>query len=466
MSTITNYLNRLTESIDKTRDYDSLWNKLSKDKFSLSIKYNYSEIKDKIEEYKLVIDKITSIIYKPHVLVSTDPIIIRSELSGPLTPANFKDTVSDTKLWKKKRGEMVPEYVHNEENIDTLRNYENAFISMMLDIIEDEVEDIKNYIAFLSDSLESHYERWGANFAYNSYYLEYQGKPIPYKNIFVTNNAPLKKINEHVYKLTHRIKNMKGTQFYKVNKDFKITKTIMPTNVLLHDELYNYCYKYYNLNFLNAVGQDLTGVDALYYNYVWTRFMKYLVDNKMLRKGNDLIFEVYEEDYRVLFTDFTFYRNGFKYVISQDDDRYGFIIEVSKDAKKSVTYFILTSYMYDEDNFKVLSDRMSNALRDYDNVILSTFNNYSHDYDRVMRISLFSSEEDIKTIFDNLFLSFTYIFEADPEIYSLKCPVCGDTEVYEKEGYHACLNCGATFHLFKEDGKGQLWIKSLRRKYQ
>ena len=39
----------------------------------------------------------------------------------------------DAKLWKEKSGEMVPEYVHSVETIDSIHTYENRFIALLID---------------------------------------------------------------------------------------------------------------------------------------------------------------------------------------------------------------------------------------------------------------------------------------------------------------------------------------------
>ena len=56
---------------------------------------------------KEVLDKITSIVFRPHIKSSTEEIIQRSELSSSLSVQSFNDTIKDTKLWKNKRGEMI-----------------------------------------------------------------------------------------------------------------------------------------------------------------------------------------------------------------------------------------------------------------------------------------------------------------------------------------------------------------------
>ncbi|MCI7268374.1 MAG: hypothetical protein MR501_04375, partial [Mollicutes bacterium] len=111
------YLIELTNKINRTIKHSSsftyVYETLSLDKFKLNVKYNYDETIKRCVELKNVLNKITSIVFKPHIKASTNEVILRSEFASSLSNQSFNDTLKDSKLWKNKNGVMTPEYVHS-----------------------------------------------------------------------------------------------------------------------------------------------------------------------------------------------------------------------------------------------------------------------------------------------------------------------------------------------------------------
>lgn len=57
--------------------------------------YNYEEEKEKIEEINKVLDKIISIIYRPHFHTDSNRVVLRSDQAGKLSHDLFTDTLRE-----------------------------------------------------------------------------------------------------------------------------------------------------------------------------------------------------------------------------------------------------------------------------------------------------------------------------------------------------------------------------------
>ena len=102
---------KLNRIVSKNNFFGDVYNALKTNKIKFNDKYDFEETKNKLEEFSKVLDKIISIIYAPHIEVSTSDIVVRSEQAGRLTRDSFFDTTRDTKLWKRKNHELTPEYL-------------------------------------------------------------------------------------------------------------------------------------------------------------------------------------------------------------------------------------------------------------------------------------------------------------------------------------------------------------------
>ena len=467
-----NFTAKLNRIVSKNNSFGDVYKALKNNRIKFNDKYDFEETKKKLEEFNKVLDKVISIIYAPHIEVSTSEIVIRSEQAGRLSRESFFDTTRDTKLWKRKNHELTPEYVHTKENIDTIDNYENRFISLLVSKISDEFEIIRNSMEFVSDSLEEHFETSGITFNEYSIFNSFKEFSYPYEGIFVKPLTSVARINKLINRLNKRIKNIKGTTFYKITSKKKIADAIMLTNVLLHDEKYNYCYKYYKNNYLFE-NKESFDFNIAFKNYVKASLINYLVKSAVGRSGANLKSKVYlDETKNFHFNKIIFKKDIFSYFMSEDYD--GVIVEVhflneSKYTKLKVgdnrlaRFYLLPVFSLDEDNKDYINERLLSLSKNYDNVILITMANYLHEYNNSICLSVFKSNHDI--LFKNLFSSFTMLFLVDSEEYKFKCPVCGAKNVYRKDDHFECSKCNSSFSFVDVKGEDALWIKSLRRKY-
>ena len=106
MNKVSSYFIELNQTLAKVLNKEStllsIFDAFKTKEFNLIEKYDYLETERKLEEFKGVLDKITSIIYSPHIKVSESEIILRSELSGHLSRESFFDTTKDINYGKRR----------------------------------------------------------------------------------------------------------------------------------------------------------------------------------------------------------------------------------------------------------------------------------------------------------------------------------------------------------------------------
>ena len=66
---------KLFKAINRSSSFSTLYNSLYKEKYKLVFNFEYEEVTLRVKELKSVINKITSIIFKPHIKVTTNEII-------------------------------------------------------------------------------------------------------------------------------------------------------------------------------------------------------------------------------------------------------------------------------------------------------------------------------------------------------------------------------------------------------
>lgn len=173
-----------------------------------------------LREVAAVLNVIVSIIYHPHLSNKHEEVIIRIEQAHQLAREDFLDTVKDSRLWKAHDLRMIPEEVHYHQYIDELRIYENRFIGFLVDLID---RELAKYSDFYLSRLPTIASRKGS----------------------LDMNA-VSEIILQIDLLRKKTQFIKNTYFYReVTKGKPISPKIQPTNILLKDRLYCYCFRFY-----------------------------------------------------------------------------------------------------------------------------------------------------------------------------------------------------------------------------
>lgn len=84
-----NFTAKLNRIVSKNNSFGDVYKALKNNRIKFNHKYDFEETKKKLEEFNKVLDKVISIIYAPHIEVSTSEIVIRSEQAGRLSRESF-----------------------------------------------------------------------------------------------------------------------------------------------------------------------------------------------------------------------------------------------------------------------------------------------------------------------------------------------------------------------------------------
>ena len=173
-----------------------------------------------LREVSSVLNVIVSIIYHPHLSNKREEVIIRIEQAQRVDQESFLATLKDGKLWKKHDIRMIPEEIYYYQHEDELRIYENRFIGFLVDVIDRELAKFSTFYLSRLPTLTTFDE-------------ELDSKQIG-------------EVIVEIDRLRRKTQFIKNTYFYKeVSRGKPISAKIQPTNILLKDRLYRFCFRFY-----------------------------------------------------------------------------------------------------------------------------------------------------------------------------------------------------------------------------
>ena len=394
------------------------------------------------DSINFIISVIISIISHPHISHKGENIILRSDQVNSLQNDMFLKTIKDSKLWKhNKKQEMIPEHVHYYQNVDEIAIYENKFIVMLVDLIESEMNK----------------------------YADYYGNMI----LSIQTNSTLSSIEDNVQKafeeidsILKKIKRIKQTYFYKtIAKKGKIKiKTIVPSNILLKDRLYNFCFKFYK-SLTTYLDNELLNKDITKYYYVI--LLKQL--KKEGFKASKANVDLDSINFRGLKIDnqFKLYNKKFNVIVYHDDQTNGISLLVNNKKDKlleSKSLLIFDS----SSSFETIKENLQTYQIDNQYNIVEAMSLVSRAYiddDKITIIKQDTIKEDemINQFLQDKFLELT----GSKTIYSKFCPVCKkkSIDIDETGEICSCVSCKSVYRFVeaKEKSDSTLWFIKLRR---
>ena len=403
---------QIINSYHKSKTVVSAYNYLNKLNISSLQDVSYEKDIEFFDEVSFILSVISSIISHPHLSNRGEDIIIRAELAGSIPSDAFNQVVKEPILWKEQNTEMVPENVHYYQYTDELKIYENIFIGMLITTLSLELSKYKEFYISLIPSLDNEIKILDSD----------------------ATSLALKKIN----RLLRKLRFIMNTHFYKEVSKVKMSfKNIQPTNILLKDRLYNFCFKFYR-KFIKYEDRELLLEDfrTYYYHLILKVFKthgftldesKSQIFNNLTFNFSDYIVSVYTKDNKpeIFF--------NIKY--NDIDITHRLLINLDRSNKD---FIITESIEYITTN--VISLYNLNSSKDLNNPI---FNNIK------------TEEELIKFWIIDKFKEVT----GNAEMYEKYCPVCRSINV-DNKNMCMCLDCGSIYK-FKENNK--IWFVRVRR---
>lgn len=431
-----------------------LSNALEQGKIGFYEPINFDTYYSSIQSLRALADKIISIIAKPHIQVVDSEVVLRAEQASSLSPDSFRETMRDTGMWKRKQnGQMSPEYVHSVEKVDTIDTYENRFIASLIERIDEEVNKLLSDLDPSFASFENYYETRGISFSPNMLLSSFE-TDHPIEGVFDVNSSIVgqDKVFAELNKLKRKATKMMESEFYRRLHKKGVSQNITTTNILLHDPMYNYCYRYYKDHFLGTNRSDAE-TETVYSNFMLLSFFDYLNGEKLLPSDVELKID----GNKLKFEPFSFKRGVLTFSLEQDED--GLKIVADYKGVEFYNCLLVTKRTYNPKDVRTFNERRGLYFSHYEKVLLVSMENIAKDFANCLTISY--HKKDIKERFDGFFSSLSMIFKANKETSSDRCPVCGSSKTQYYSGRMICDRCGSVYALLD---KGQyIWIKTFRR---
>lgn len=420
-----NTILQLNKYIEKNQNMKEIYENIST--LTIDSLQNFSFQKDNefFDEVSFILSVINSIIAHPHISNKQEEVILRSDQAGHISSDAFLKTMKDHALWKEKDYTMVPEYVHYHQSTDELKIYENVFVGMLVDLIDDEISKYNDFYINLIPSLNN----------YENEILEDDLVEISLKRLDALNR---------------KIKHIKNTYFYKeVSKVNFTNKKIQPTNILLKNRLYHFCFKFYKKFIQYEDKVELQQDFTLYYYMLLLKIFK--EQNFIFNSSgkNKIVNNCYSSSY--IYDDYL--------ITLESTQKAGILLEISLKDNPSVRF-----------KHQLILDANRTTSNEFKNI---EFNNEQYTTCFFATIWNVFDSKNLNCIFNNKvkeidiarFWMNNYFHEtlAKKSIYQKYCPICKNKNVNEENSIYECTNC-KTIYTFKPNSKKDtIWFINLRR---
>ncbi len=369
-----------------------------------------------LREVASVLNVIVSIIHHPHISNKREEVIIRIEQAQQVGQEAFLDTLKDGKLWKRHNFKMIPEELHYHQYEDELRIYENRFIGFLVDVID---RELTKFNAFYLSRLPT---------------LSSPKKALDSKQIG--------QVIAEIDRLKRKTQFIKDTHFYReVTKGKPISSKIQPTNILLKDRLYRFCFRFYKsiarYEDVNAAKSDLRS----YYMIL-----------------------LFKELYR---RDFVLSRlGGGEYVFEHSD----FVITLTQAEKYALRAQILCRGISDTPSGHILGFYTESEQENADAALdasgaegaemISLWKICYADGGKLSNVRQGSEKELIRGWLTSKITKIA----SDRSIYEKYCPICRNRGVDNVQGVYICPSCDSRYMFDSESEEGTVWFRKIRRR--
>ncbi len=374
-----------------------------------------------LREVSSVLNVIISIIYHPHIANKREEVVIRIEQAQQISEEAFRQILADSRLWKSHGVKMIPEEVYHYQHIDELRIYENRFIGLLISLID---KELSRYSAFYLSKLPA----------------------LKYMSVSLDDPA-IGEIIQDIDRLKRKSQFLKNTYFYReVMKGKPISRKIQPTNILVKDRLYCYCYKFYRkfvrYEDVNETKRDL----AMYYTLLILKEIKKQgftltkLENQK-KPDNRLVFE--NGDFIILLG-----------ATGNEDLR---LTVVWKKLPRIKAEHLLI-FRVDSES-RITSDDVKNYEK-YSTVESVSLWDLSYAGVASHGIIDFDVEEHLVRTWLDTKLTTAPI---DIAIYEKYCPVCRSKDNELTDGRRVCAACGSEYAFARDGERDLVWFSKIRK---
>lgn len=366
-----------------------------------------------------IISVIMSITEHPHITSAREEIVARIEQVKQISNEDFTRSIREPSFWKKRGIDMIPEKVYHYQQVDELMIYENKFICLLIDLID---QELTQYLNLYTNMLPSVNQSTKSNKVG--------------KNLVLS----LKKINI----LKKRIGLLKNTRFYKtLSRTPKIARNVQKTNILIHDNLYKQCYMFYTKFMIYSDSGEIVKDLKKYFMTIISR---------ELSKRNYVCLDSSTQSV------WSFEGHDFCIDVSAEKENSGITFFVqNKECGKNETHLLLISPALVRDDVELPEEGKYGSVD-----VLTVWNIISsYDLDDAKLVSSMNESELISAFID----SKTAIVTLNHDVYSKVCPVCKSKVGENDDGEIACPHCHTKYrYLSNSNDTYRIWFTNLRRK--
>ncbi len=477
---------------------DSTSGKLKLDYYRESSVINEDDFSWK-ERMNSVINRIKTIISNPRLHIKTEKEVRRAAVASKVDHVCLQLTFRDLKLWKKRTLAFEPERVYCNVFEDDIAIYENRFITYLLDKM---FEYVTREISQLYAKVEK-LDRLVVNNNITLGDADFIRKCTPFYRITETptesganvelvdakdriplltsSDDKMVKILEYLLKMKQKLIQLFESEFYKECKKAGRLTQFYPTNMLLQDPDYNYCWMFYNDFIMQEEQQKTYYITKKYYeNYVLTTIVKTLTNMGFKPKRDNFV--INSENGRMIFENVTFTREPISMTINSTKEN---SIEIFVELKYYLNKFHKDIDLHNRRTSKILLELHPNVKKlfptpkdmniYFKGVIASRAKNYNNVYivspikDLNNPDVVMCSPDDLMldSNIENMLKSFTVLVEGSSFIYSRKCPMCGSTMITYEEGNCVCDDCHSMYSILrsgKEEARNEMiWLKRMKK---
>lgn len=370
-----------------------------------------------LREVSSVLSVIASIIHHPHISNKREEVVIRIEQAQQLSREDFLDTVQDSKLWKEHDARMIPEEVHYQQHIDELRIYENRFIGFLVDMIDRELAKFSNFYLLRLPTLS--------------------------KSNPSLDPSGVGALIIEIDRLRRRSQFIKNTHFYReVTKGKPISHRIHPTNILVKDRLYRFCFKFYRKL---ARYEDAAAVRRDLCTYYTVLLLDELLQSGFAAKAISPGAYLFENE-------------TFALTLETLEDRALSLTVTPRDfdapaARHLLDFHVDTEWQRDHDK-----DLDRSAFESVE--MLSLWERSYADEDELDLAQSATEEEMIRDWLHSK-IQKTVI---DPVVYKRYCPVCAKKAVSVSNNIYTCASCTSRYQFDEADSEKKAWLRKIRKK--
>lgn len=400
--------------------------------FPSSDELDYSAIIDKVSN---VMGSLTTVVNNPYIVLKSQSDTVRMEQAGAMSPEGIRQTIADSRLWKKHPTDGYrPEQVYARTADDEYNTYENRFVKALID----------RTVAFLAKPMSD--ARGGIR---NMYEAHTNARALSKLDLvrmidpkmFLESDSQCFVDYKRLFYLRAKLNQLRTTAFYKIMSKLPPFTDVdpQPTNLLVHNADYNALMKLWAfLKSADGRTGELRdeGIRAaycayvyLYSSYVFTRKLGYILakdceiryaDNAFLSAGAQL-----ENNY-------------FRIRLTIDDNQMAVVIYCKQTHETTTT--TINVHVFPEEPI----DRNAN----YTVTLFPT--EYSDDIACVM-------PDNPQTLvnLETLLRCVVLVLPVEEGIYDKLCMVCGSNAVETIGKKVTCADCGAQYTFLKKD---TVWI--------